>query len=67
MTDVLQGGKVVTIQNITENESVKRLLMLLLLKLGATSGEIGAALGVDSSVIRKIFPIRNIRKIESIR
>jgi len=51
----------------TEIESVKRLLMLLLLKLGATSEEIGAALGINSSGIRKIFPIRSIKKIESIR
>ena len=54
-------------EKITELESVKRLLMLLLLKLGATSEEIGAALGIDSSGIRKIFPIRSIKKIESIR
>jgi hypothetical protein len=54
-------------EKITELESVKRLLMLLLLKLGATSEEIGAALDIDSSGVRKIFPIRSIKKIESIR
>lgn len=54
-------------EKITEIESVKRLLILLLLKLGATSEEIGAALRIDSSGIRKIFPIRSIKKIESIR
>lgn len=52
---------------MTELEGVKRLLVLLLLKLGATSEEIGAALGVDSSNIRHLFPIRSIKKIESIR
>jgi len=57
----------VTTEKITEIESVKRLLMLLLLKLGATSEEIGAALGIDSSGVRKIFPIRTIKKIESVR
>lgn len=48
-------------------EAVKRLLILLLLKLGATSQEIGAALDVDSSVIRRIIPGRAIKKIEFLR
>ncbi len=54
-------------KKVSEIESVKRLLILLLLKLGATSQEIGAALGIDSSGIRKLIPVRNIRKIEYIR
>jgi len=54
-------------KKIAEDESVKRLLVLLLLKLGSTSGEIGAALGVDSSAIRKMFPVSSVKKIESIR
>jgi hypothetical protein len=53
--------------NEKQDESVKRLLVLLLLKLGATSDEIGMALGVDPSVVRKMIPIRLIRKIEGIR
>jgi hypothetical protein len=57
----------VTKEKITEIEEVKRLLILLLLKLGATSEEIGAALGINSSGIRKIFPIRTIKKINSVR
>jgi len=56
-----------TPKEVSEIESVKRLLILLLLKLGATSEEIGAALGIDSSGIRKIIPVRRIKKIESIR
>jgi hypothetical protein len=54
-------------EKMSEIESLNRLLMLLLLKLGATSEEIGAALEVDSSSIRKLFPIRSIKKIEYIR
>jgi len=54
-------------ERMSEIESLNRLLMLLLLKLGATSEEIGAALKMDSSNIRKLFPIRSIKKIESIR
>jgi hypothetical protein len=50
-----------------EAESIKRLLILLLLKLGATSQEIGDALGVDSSVIRRMMSVRNIKKVELVR
>jgi hypothetical protein len=51
-------------EKMTDAESIKRLLVLLLLKLGATSQEIGEALGVDSSVIRKTISVRNVKKIE---
>ena len=54
-------------QSATDLQDVKKLLILLLLKLGATSQEIGGALGVDSSAIRKMLPIRSIKKIESIK
>jgi hypothetical protein len=54
-------------EKMSEIETVNRLLVLLLLKLGATSEEIGAALAMDSSGIRKLFPIRGIKRIESIR
>jgi len=43
-------------------ESIKRLLMLMLLKAGTTQGEIAAALGVDQSVISRMLPARKIRK-----
>jgi hypothetical protein len=52
---------------LNEAEGIKRLLILLLLKLGATSQEIGDALGVDSSVIRKMMSVRNIKKVELVR
>jgi hypothetical protein len=41
------------------------LLILLLLKLGATSEEIGAALDIDSSGIRKLLNVRKIKKINT--
>ena len=44
-------------------DDIKRLLVLLLLKLGSTSEEVGLALGVDSSVIRKMLPVRQVKKI----
>jgi len=45
-------------------EAVSRLLVLLLAKLGADSGEIGAALGVDSSRIRQLFPLSKVKKFK---
>jgi len=45
-------------------EDIKRLLIVLLLKLGASSQEIGVALGVDSSAVRKLFSMKSIRKLE---
>lgn len=45
------------------SDDVKRLLILLLLKLGATSDEIGTALGVDPSAVRRLVPGRRIKRI----
>ena len=48
-----------------EIESVKRLLvLLLLLKLGATSEEIGTGLGVDSSAVRRMVPVKRVKRIQ---
>jgi len=46
-----------------EIEAVKKLLILLLIKLGSDSKEIGGALGIDSSVIRRMVPSGKIKKI----
>jgi hypothetical protein len=47
-----------------ESDDIKRLLILLLLKLGATSDEIGLALGIDASAVRRLVPGRKIKKIQ---
>jgi hypothetical protein len=52
---------------LKELEGIKRLLITLLLKLGASSEEIGLALGVDSSAVRKLFSMKGIKKIQLIR
>jgi hypothetical protein len=49
---------------LKELESIKNLLILLLIKSGATSEEIGRAIGVDSSVIRRMFPMRKTKKVK---
>jgi hypothetical protein len=39
-------------------EAIKRLFILLLQRMEATSEDIGQALGVDASVIRRLVPTR---------
>lgn len=44
-------------------EDIKRLLVLLLLKLDATSDEIAIALQVHSATVRKMMPGTKIKKL----
>ncbi len=48
--------------SLKELQSIKKLLILLLIKYGATSEEIGNAVGLDSSAIRKMFPMKKTKK-----
>ncbi len=50
-------------REIEQLEGIKRLLILLLIKLGSPSEEIGAALSVDSSVVRRLVPTRKVRRL----
>jgi hypothetical protein len=50
--------------SLKELQSIKKLLVLLLIKSGANSEEVGHALGVDSSVVRKMFPMRKTKKTQ---
>jgi len=52
---------------LSDTEGVKRLLILLLLKIGTPSREMGMALNIHSSVIRQMFPGKDIRKIKNLR
>jgi NADH/NAD ratio-sensing transcriptional regulator Rex len=45
-----------------ELQSIRKLLVLIAIKSGATSEEIGQAIGVDSSTVRKMFPMKKIKK-----
>lgn len=51
---------------VDETEAVKKLLILLLTKMGTTSEEIGTALTIDSSAIRRMVPSRGIKKFKFI-
>jgi hypothetical protein len=44
-------------------DDVKRLLMLLAYKLGATGAEISMALDVDPAVVSRMMPAREIKPI----
>ena len=46
-----------------ELSAIKRLLMVLLTKLGADSSELGVALGVSSSRVRDMLPMRKISRL----
>lgn len=52
---------------LSETEGVRRPLILLLLKIGTPSKEIGMALNIHSSVIRRMFPGKEIRKINNLK
>jgi hypothetical protein len=44
-------------------EDLKRLVILLLAKLGSDSAEIAMALNIDSSGVRKMIQMRKVRKL----
>jgi len=48
-------------------EDIRRLLVLLLMKLGSPSEEIALALQVDSSAVRKLISARKVKKVVSER
>ena len=56
----------ITDASLKELQSIKRLLVVLLIKNGATSEEIGKALEIDSSAVRKMFPMRKTKKTGSV-
>ena len=45
---------------LDELVSIKKLLMLQMLKEGTTQAELGLALGIDRSAISRILPSRSI-------
>jgi hypothetical protein len=49
-------------EELEELQAIKKLLMLDLIKSGATSEELERATGLDAGWIRKMFPMRKIKK-----
>jgi Mn-dependent DtxR family transcriptional regulator len=52
-----------TEQLSSQIEDLKRLIILLLAKLGSDSGEIAMALQIDPSGVRKMIQMRQVKKI----
>ncbi len=48
---------------VAELVAIKRLIILLLVKLGSDSAEVAGALGVDGSVVRRLVPTGAVKKI----
>ncbi len=48
---------------VQELQAIKRLLILLLVKLGSDSKEVAGAMGVDGSVVRRMVPTGAVKKI----
>jgi DNA-binding MarR family transcriptional regulator len=58
--------KKTNLQTTTEKEldTIKRLLMLFLIKTGASLSELALALKMDQADISRMIPIRKIKKYE---
>ena len=52
---------------VTEVEDLKRLMILMLVKMGTPQGEIALALGVDQSSVSRIVPTRKAKKFENMK
>jgi len=51
-------------KELEELQAIKKLLIALLVKLGATSEEIGDVLDIDPSRVRQLVPITKIKKFK---
>ncbi len=52
-------------ETLKEVQDLKRLVMVLLLKIGATPDDLGYALDVHPSRISQLLPVRKIKKSSS--
>ena len=49
---------------LKELDSIKRLLILLLIKSGTPQGEVAAALQMDAGNFSRMFPTRKVKRFE---
>jgi len=49
---------------LKELDGIKRLLVLLLIKAGASQGEIATALHTDQANVSRMFPSRKVKRFE---
>lgn len=51
-------------RELKELQTIKSLLVVLLFKLGASTEEVGSALGLGLRRVQQMYPLRKIRKIK---
>jgi len=56
--------KVVQDPALKELDAIKRLLILMLIKAGASQGEIAMALHTDQANVSRMFPARKVKRFE---
>ena len=49
---------------LKELDAIKRLLILMLIKAGASQGEIAMALHTDQANVSRMFPARKVKRFE---
>jgi transcriptional regulator len=49
---------------LKELDAIKRLLILMLIKSGASQGEIAMALHTDQANVSRMFPARKVKRFE---
>lgn len=49
---------------LDELDSIKRLLILILLKAGSTHNEIAKAMNIDRSVVSRMVPSNNVERFK---
>ena len=60
-------GQVSVLAVEKELEAIKKLLVLLVLKAGASQDEVGAALGIDRSSVSRMFPGIKVKKFSEMK
>ena len=56
--------KTIQAPTVKELDAIKRLLILMLIKAGASQGEIAMALHTDQANVSRMFPARNVKRFE---
>jgi transcriptional regulator len=50
---------------VKELDAIKRLLILMLIKAGASQGEIAMALHTDQANVSRMFPARQVKRFDA--
>jgi len=60
-----QNEHAAALKNVLEElQTIRQLMLLMILKFGGTAGEIGAALGVTQQRVSQMIPASKIQKLD---